>query len=232
MATGYADGPTAVPAHGLGLLGRQENGHGRQRPDHAALPGGPYVREPEDLLRAGQFNDYAHWLRTMGEPFMHYSGRCGSSGSSWSLAVVAHAVSAYQLSRRDIRARPAKYVHRKARDSYATRTMRWGGIILGLFIVWHILDLTTGTVHPASSRATRTRTSSTPSTTGTATSSTSSRCSPSACTSSTASGAPRRPSARAARRATACQDRGNVLALLLTLAFIAVPVAVMTGVVS
>jgi succinate dehydrogenase / fumarate reductase cytochrome b subunit len=25
--------------------------------------------------------------------------------------------------------------------------MRWGGIILGLFIVWHILDLTTGTVH-------------------------------------------------------------------------------------
>ena len=26
--------------------------------------------------------------------------------------------------------------------------MRWGGIIVGLFIVWHILDLTTGTVHP------------------------------------------------------------------------------------
>ena len=25
--------------------------------------------------------------------------------------------------------------------------MRWGGVILGLFIVWHILDLTTGTVH-------------------------------------------------------------------------------------
>ena len=62
-------------------------------------------------------------------------------------AVVAHATSAYQLSRRDIRARPSKYVHKKPRASYATRTMRWGGIILGLFIVWHILDLTTGTVH-------------------------------------------------------------------------------------
>ena len=57
-------------------------------------------------------------------------------------AVIAHAVSAYQLSRRDIRARPSKYVHKKARASYATRTMRWGGIILALFIVWHILDLT------------------------------------------------------------------------------------------
>ena len=65
------------------------------------------------------------------------------------VAVVAHAVSAYQLSRRDIRA-PARQVRApaKARASYATRTMRWGGVILGLFIVWHILDLTTGTVHP------------------------------------------------------------------------------------
>ena len=26
--------------------------------------------------------------------------------------------------------------------------MRWGGVILGLFIVWHILDLTTLTVNP------------------------------------------------------------------------------------
>ena len=38
-------------------------------------------------------------------------------------------------------------MHKKPRASYATRTMRWGGIILGLFIVWHLLDLTTGTVH-------------------------------------------------------------------------------------
>jgi len=38
-------------------------------------------------------------------------------------------------------------VHRKPRASYATRTMRWGGVILALFIVWHLLDLTTGTVH-------------------------------------------------------------------------------------
>jgi succinate dehydrogenase / fumarate reductase cytochrome b subunit len=64
------------------------------------------------------------------------------------VAVAAHAVSAYQLSRRDIRARPVRYEHRRARSSYATRTMRWGGVILLLFIIWHLLDLTTGTVHP------------------------------------------------------------------------------------
>ncbi|MFE8014661.1 succinate dehydrogenase [Streptomyces antibioticus] len=96
---------------------------------------------------AGEFNHYAHWLRTVGEPFMHYEWTLWLVRIVLVAAVVAHAVSAYQLSRRDIRARPTKYVHRKARASYATRTMRWGGIILALFIVWHVLDLTTGTVH-------------------------------------------------------------------------------------
>ncbi|MEL5959189.1 succinate dehydrogenase [Streptomyces sp. CLV115] len=97
---------------------------------------------------SGEFNHYAHWLRTMGEPFLHYEWALWIVRVVLVAAVVLHAVSAYQLSRRDIRARPAKYVHRKPRAGYATRTMRWGGIILGLFIVWHILDLTTGTVHP------------------------------------------------------------------------------------
>ncbi|WP_151475610.1 succinate dehydrogenase [Streptomyces albicerus] len=95
-----------------------------------------------------EFNSYAHWLRTLGEPFLHYEWALWIIRVVLVAAVVAHAISAYQLSRRDIRARPTKYVHKKPRASYATRTMRWGGIILGLFIVWHILDLTTGTVHP------------------------------------------------------------------------------------
>ncbi|MET8747410.1 succinate dehydrogenase [Streptomyces sp. NPDC004728] len=96
---------------------------------------------------SGEFNHYAHWLRTMGEPFLHYEWALWIVRVVLVAAVVLHAVSAYQLSRRDIRARPAKYVHRKPRATYATRTMRWGGIILALFVVWHILDLTTGTVH-------------------------------------------------------------------------------------
>ncbi|MFJ8311516.1 MULTISPECIES: succinate dehydrogenase [unclassified Streptomyces] len=96
---------------------------------------------------AGQFNAYAHWLRTIGEPFLHYEWALWLIRVVLVAAVVGHAVCAYQLSRRDIRARPSKYVHQRARASYATRTMRWGGIILALFIVWHILDLTTGTVH-------------------------------------------------------------------------------------
>nr|WP_308354865.1 succinate dehydrogenase [Streptomyces sp. Je 1-79] len=94
-----------------------------------------------------EFNDYGHWLRTMGDPLLHYSWALWLVRIVLLAAVVAHAVSAYQLSRRDIRARPTAYVHRRKRSSYATRTMRWGGIIVALFIVWHVLDLTTGTVH-------------------------------------------------------------------------------------
>ncbi|MEU5717027.1 succinate dehydrogenase [Streptomyces sp. NPDC020403] len=95
-----------------------------------------------------EFNHYAHWLRTLGEPFLHYEWALWIIRVVLVAAVVLHAVSAYQLSRRDLRARPTAYVHKRARASYATRTMRYGGVILALFIVWHILDLTTGTVHP------------------------------------------------------------------------------------
>ncbi|MFF3749431.1 succinate dehydrogenase [Streptomyces sp. NPDC002018] len=97
---------------------------------------------------APEFNGYAHWLRTLGEPVLHYEWALWIVRVVLVAAVVLHAVCAYQLSRRDLAARPVRYAHRRARASYATRTMRWGGIILGLFLVWHLLDLTTGTAHP------------------------------------------------------------------------------------
>lgn len=95
----------------------------------------------------GEFNGYAHWLRHIGEPVLH------SHWALWILrvvlvaSVVLHVVCAYQLSRRDIRARPVRYAHAQPRASYATRTMRWGGVIVALFVVWHLLDLTTLTVN-------------------------------------------------------------------------------------
>ncbi|MEU6928877.1 succinate dehydrogenase [Streptomyces sp. NPDC046385] len=94
-----------------------------------------------------EFNAYGHWLRTMGAPVLHHQWGLWIARIVLLAAVVAHAVSAYQLSRRDLKARPTAYVHRRRRASYATRTMRWGGVVVGLFIVWHVLDLTTGTVH-------------------------------------------------------------------------------------
>ncbi|CAM5527739.1 Succinate dehydrogenase OS=Streptomyces rutgersensis OX=53451 GN=F0345_02185 PE=4 SV=1 [Streptomyces diastaticus subsp. diastaticus] len=64
---------------------------------------------------AGEFNGYAAWLRTMGEPFLHHEWALWIVRVVLLAAVVLHAVSAAQLSRRDIRARPVKYVHKRPR---------------------------------------------------------------------------------------------------------------------
>ncbi|WP_165987037.1 succinate dehydrogenase cytochrome b subunit [Streptomyces sp. YIM 98790] len=95
-----------------------------------------------------EFNGYSHWLRTLGEPVLHHAWALWLLRCALVAAVVLHGVAAHQLSRRARAARPERYVHRPPRTSYATRTTRWGGVIVALFVVWHILDLTTGTVNP------------------------------------------------------------------------------------
>lgn len=95
------------------------------------------------------FDHYADWLRTVGEPVLHGAWFLWISRAVLLTAVVLHIVAAAQLSRRDLRARPVKYGSgQRAKATFATRTMRYGGIILGLFIVWHILDLTVGVLNP------------------------------------------------------------------------------------
>jgi succinate dehydrogenase / fumarate reductase cytochrome b subunit len=65
-------------------------------------------------------------------------------------SVAVHVIAAYQLTMRNRAARPDDYRRREPQVStYASRTMRWGGVYLLLFIVFHILHFTTGTFHPA-----------------------------------------------------------------------------------
>jgi succinate dehydrogenase cytochrome b subunit len=66
------------------------------------------------------------------------------------VAVVLHVLMAFQLTRRARAARPRDYKQREAQVStWAARTMRWGGVLLLVFIVLHILHFTTGQVDPA-----------------------------------------------------------------------------------
>ena len=66
------------------------------------------------------------------------------------VAVVLHVVAAYQLTRLQQRARPVGYTHREPQVStYAARTIRWGGVLLLVFVIYHLLHFTTGTVHPS-----------------------------------------------------------------------------------
>lgn len=66
------------------------------------------------------------------------------------VAVVLHIDAAIQLTRIARAARPQDYAERRPQVStIASRSLRWGGVILAAFIVFHILHMTTGTVHPS-----------------------------------------------------------------------------------
>jgi succinate dehydrogenase / fumarate reductase cytochrome b subunit len=88
-------------------------------------------------------NSYSHFLKSTGELL-------------WGLrivlvvAVIFHVIAAVQLTRQSLAARPIGYKkHESQVATIASRTMRWGGALLLVFIVVHILHFTTGTIQPA-----------------------------------------------------------------------------------
>src|SRR3954453_1505165 len=99
---------------------------------------------------ATALDDYSHWLREVGEPALPRQALLWGVRVVLIVAVVAHVVAAYQLTRINRRARPETY--RSKRDyvaaDFASRTMRWTGIIVLLFVIFHLLDLTWGPANP------------------------------------------------------------------------------------
>lgn len=94
------------------------------------------------------FDDYAHHLRTLGEPILPYGGALWIIRIVLLVAVIAHAYSAIVLWRRDRTARggASRYASSRAKRgvqrSYASFTLRWGGIIIILFVIYHLMHLT------------------------------------------------------------------------------------------
>ncbi|SFN97802.1 succinate dehydrogenase / fumarate reductase cytochrome b subunit [Actinomadura madurae] len=108
------------------------------------------------FLGAEDFNHYAHWLRTMGEPAVPHRTVLTLIEVVLGASVVLHMWSAVSLARRASAARPVKYRSKKKSHAqgYATRTMRYGGVIIAVYIVWHLLDLTFFVVNPKGGDAT------------------------------------------------------------------------------
>jgi succinate dehydrogenase / fumarate reductase cytochrome b subunit len=58
-------------------------------------------------------------------------------------------VAAVQVTLLNRRIRPERYHYKDVvQADYASRTMRWSGVIIVVFVVYHLLHFTTGTVHP------------------------------------------------------------------------------------
>lgn len=90
----------------------------------------------------GAMHDYALLLRTS-MPLL-WAVRIGLI-----VAVALHALAAYQLTMISRAARPDAYAVRKPQvTTLAAKTIRWGGVLLLVFLVYHILHMTLGTVHP------------------------------------------------------------------------------------
>jgi succinate dehydrogenase / fumarate reductase cytochrome b subunit len=101
-------------------------------------------------LGVSAMDDYAHWLRTAGEPALPRQTLLWAVRILLLAALAVHVQAAYTLTLVNRRARPEAY--RSRRDyvaaSFASRTMRWTGILVALFVVFHLLDLTWGTANP------------------------------------------------------------------------------------
>ena len=95
-------------------------------------------------MGAEAMNHYAEFLHTM----VH-------GGGIWVFravlltATVLHIWAALSLTLTNRAARPVGYrVQQHKTATWSSLTMRWSGVILAIFIVFHLLHLTTGTVHP------------------------------------------------------------------------------------
>ena len=88
---------------------------------------------------------YGRFLRE----FLH-GGGIWVARAALLLAVGLHIWAAWSLTRTSWSSRPLGYRQVQRREStYASRTMRWSGPLLALFVVYHLMHFTIGSAHPS-----------------------------------------------------------------------------------
>ncbi|SDD02905.1 succinate dehydrogenase cytochrome b subunit [Glycomyces harbinensis] len=98
-----------------------------------------------------EMNAYAAGLRSFGEPILPHESLLWVLRIGLVASIAVHIWTGIVLSVRSHHARPVKYAHRhknKGESPNAYFVMRLGGIVIFLFVVWHLLDLTWRTVNP------------------------------------------------------------------------------------
>ena len=94
------------------------------------------------------FNEYADHLRTFGEPILPRSGLLWIIRVVLIVSLVVHVAAAAALWRRARKARPVKYVMKKRTGAtFASLMMRWGGVTILLFVIWHLINFSIGKVN-------------------------------------------------------------------------------------
>lgn len=96
------------------------------------------------------FDEYAHHLRELGEPMLPHEGALWILRVVLLLSLVVHVACAVLLYRRAQKARPVRYQVKKHTGAIpAARLMRFGGLAIFLFVIWHLLNFTIVKVNPS-----------------------------------------------------------------------------------
>jgi succinate dehydrogenase / fumarate reductase cytochrome b subunit len=99
------------------------------------------------FLGPDAIDTYALFLRKVGEPLVPYEVLLWAARIILLVSVVLHILASVQLTLRNWAARPRGYDTKQSiATTYAARTMRWSGVIIALFIVYHLLHFTAGIV--------------------------------------------------------------------------------------
>jgi succinate dehydrogenase / fumarate reductase cytochrome b subunit len=99
------------------------------------------------FVGAEQMNAYARFLREVGQPEFEYGQVLWIVRFVLLACALLHITAAYQLTMMNRRARPVNYASKKeVETTLAARTMRIGGVLLLVFIVFHLLHFTLGAV--------------------------------------------------------------------------------------
>ncbi len=90
---------------------------------------------------------YAKFLRTIGEPLVPYGAILWAARAVLLTSLLVHVVVVLQLTVANRSARPISYAQYRTRaSSLAAKSMMVSGIAILVFVVLHILHLTTGTI--------------------------------------------------------------------------------------
>jgi len=94
-----------------------------------------------------EINAYSRFLREVGSPALSYGELLWIVRIVLLICVSLHITAAVQLTRMNWAARPVNYsVKRDIETTWAAHLMRWSGLLLIVFIIFHLLHLTRGVV--------------------------------------------------------------------------------------
>jgi succinate dehydrogenase / fumarate reductase cytochrome b subunit len=101
------------------------------------------------FLSPRELDAYAEYLRRMGEPVFPHTVLLWIIRVVLGVALVLHVYFAIDLSLQSRRARRHRYARTgHVQSNPAPFTMRWGGLAIGLFLIFHLANFTWGWIHP------------------------------------------------------------------------------------